>query len=122
MPREVHQTYTCDPDDPENPEKQKLVGYVIVTRESAWDDKTRARALALTEWEDSLCTCGCGLPREIAHRKQHFTVDSFVCYAGRATAGVRAADEEKHKDNQAWFYGRYYYAVPADSPPEDDDN
>lgn len=113
MPREVHETYAVDPDDPENREKDHLVSYVVVTRESAWDDKSRARALALTEYEETICTCGCGLPREIAHKKQGFMVHRVTCYAGQAVTRERRKDEEKHKDDPTWGDGLRYFAVPA---------
>lgn len=109
MPREVHETYAHNPDDPQNP---TLTGYVVVTRESPWDDKTRARALALTEYEDSICPCGCGLPRETAWKKQAFKVDHFVCYAGQAIEVLKDMHREEHKDD-AWFRGRHYFAVPV---------
>lgn len=85
----------------------------MVVRESEWDDASRARALALTEYEDGLCLCGCGLPRSIGHKKQHFKVDSFTCYAGRAVEQVRRLKEAEHKDSEpGWNDGLHYYAVP----------
>jgi hypothetical protein len=119
MPREVHETYELDPDDPENPDKHRRVGFVVITRETPWDEKSQARALALTEYEDSLCRCGCGLPRDIAHKEQPFLVHDFVCYAGRAIEALRAKHRVEHKGNDAWFDGRQYVAVPADKKADD---
>lgn len=117
MPREVHETYEIDPDDPENQDKHRLVGYVVITRESPWDDNTRARALALTEYEDSLCSCGCGLPREVAHNDQPFRVDSFKCYASRA---IRLAKEKLHKKHpDEWFEDRHFFASPVKTEAAD---
>jgi hypothetical protein len=118
MPREVHETYECDPDDPTNTEKHRLVGYVVITRESPWDDKSRARALALTEYEDSICRCGCGLPADMAHTKQPFKVHEVVCYATRAVEHLKARHREEHKGDDAFFYGRQYVAVPAEAAPD----
>jgi hypothetical protein len=118
MPREVHETYTLNPKDPDG--EPILTGYVVIARESEWDDNSRQRAIALTEYEDSVCRCGCGLPREIAHKKQAFDVDTVVCYAGRAMKQLEDIDREKHKDDPAWFYGRHYVAWPAKPPPDDD--
>lgn len=119
MPREVHETWELDPNDPENREKHRLTGYVVITRESPWDDKSRARALKLTEYEESLCHCGCGLPREIGHKKQGFKVHEVVCYAGKAVETVKRLHREQHKDDTAWFDGRQYVAVPADEAAPD---
>lgn len=114
MPREVHETYECDPDDPTNLEKHRLVSFTVVTRESPWDDKSRARALALTEHEDSLCRCGCGLPADISHKKQDFLVHELVCYADKSIRALRRVHEKEHKDDPSFFDGRMYVAVPAD--------
>jgi hypothetical protein len=92
---------------------------VVITRESPWTDEARARALALTEYEDSLCHCGCGLPRDVAHKKQPFTVHDFVCYAGQAIAVVRRMHKAEHKDDEKWFEGRQYVAIPADDKADD---
>jgi hypothetical protein len=94
----------------------------VIVRESEWDDASRARALALTEYEDGLCLCGCGLPRAIAHKRQHFTVDKFRCYAGQAIEGVRRLEKAKHEKDvdPGWDDGLHYYAVPADDPAKGD--
>lgn len=119
MPREVHEHWAVDPAEPENRDKHVLTGITVVTRESAWDDNSRARAIALTEYEESLCGCGCGLPREVAHKKQGFNVDSFVCWAGRAVEQVKKADRAAHEGDEAWFAGRHYFAVPARQAVDD---
>jgi hypothetical protein len=89
VPREVHETYATNPDDPDG--EGIRTGYVVVARESEWDDTTRARALALVEYEEGLCSCGCGLPREQAYLKQPFMVHKVTCYADKAIQSRSAA-------------------------------
>lgn len=104
----MHQHY--DPDD-------NLTGYTIITRESPWDDESRRRALALAEYENSICQCGCGLPVDVAFDDaQAFKVDTIVCRAGKAKAQVERKTREAHeKDpNGAWSDGLYHYVVPVD--------
>jgi hypothetical protein len=112
VPREVHETYATNPDDPDG--EGIRTGYVVVARESEWDDTTRARALALVEYEEGLCSCGCGLPREQAYLKQPFMVHKVTCYADKAIQSRRRADRELHeKDKPGWDDGLHYVAVPA---------
>lgn len=114
MPKEVHEHWAVDPDDPENGEKHKLTGYTIITRESPWDEDTRARALALTEHEDSLCKCGCGRPAiETLRKDVIYDVRGVRCAAGRAIDHQRRLDREAHKDDPTWDDGLHYYAEPA---------
>lgn len=119
MPREVHETYEVDPDDPTNPEKHRLVSYTVVTRESPWDDKSRTRALRLTEYEDSLCK-GCGLPRDESHKAKGFKVHELVCRSCKATEMLRRHHQKQHEKDEAFFDGRQYVAVPVSREGGDD--
>lgn len=87
----------------------------MIHRESAWDDETRERALALADYQAGMCGCGCGLPATESHKKQPFRVHAVTCYAGAATDKIRreAAEKPEHKDRTGWDDGLHYYAVPA---------
>lgn len=105
-PIEVHEHF--DNDD-------QRTGYTVITRESAWNDESRGRALRLAEYEDDLCTCGCNLPREVAHDSQQtFVVDTIRCHARRALTRVQRADDDKHEKDQSpgWDDGLFYYVRP----------
>lgn len=106
MPEEIHETY-----DPEG----ALLTRTVVTRESAWDDDSREAALALLEYEDGMCQCGCGTPVAQAYDpKQAFLVDHVVCQAGRAIAQVKRRKGEERKDApEGWDDGFHYYAKPV---------
>lgn len=112
-PREVHETYDA---------AGNLTGTVIVTRESAWDDEQRAAAIALTEYDDSICGCGCGQPiLEAYSGKQAYKVDSFTCSAGRALDRVRRQkrdDAEKSNRPDGWDDGLHYYVIPVETPAD----
>lgn len=91
-------------------------GYTVITRESVWDDESRGRALRLTEYEASICKCGCGLPMSVSHVDQAFKVEKFKCYAGRAirmTSRRAAEDAKKAKRPEGWDDGLFYFARPA---------
>lgn len=123
MPREVHEHFTVDPDNPDGPGIP--TGYTIVTRESPWDDDTRARAIALTEREDSICKCGCGRPiAETLQKDQAYRVHVVRCAAGRAIDQVRRLDRDKHKNDPSWDDGLHYRAEPVELPDRtaDDDD
>jgi hypothetical protein len=80
-----------------------------------WDDAARGRALRLTEYETSLCSCGCGLPMADAHKEQPFAVETFTCHAGRAIQQARRkanADAKAAKKPDGWDDGIYYLARP----------
>ena len=91
-------------------------GYTVVERESPWDDETRARAVALTDYESSFCGCGCGQPRDVAYDKnQAFKVETFTCYAGRARDRVSRQDHEaaeREKRPEGWTDGLHYTVIP----------
>lgn len=117
MPREVHEHYSVDPSNPDA--EAVLTGYTVVTRESPWDDTSRERALKLTEYEEGLCTCGCGLPVKVAHdpeqaKKLGFIVHEYTCFAQKAIAQHRRKKDEKNeKSSPGWDDGLHYFAVPA---------
>lgn len=108
MPVEVHEHFDAD---------GNLTGTTTVTRESPWDDESRARVLALAEYESSLCGCGCGQPLVSAmDPSQPWLVDKYVCYAERAKRKVARADAEKaqaQKLPDGWSDGTFYYVKPA---------
>lgn len=117
MPREVHETFTVDPEDPDA--EPVRTGFVVVTRESPWDDQTRRRALELAEHEESICGCGCGLPMTVAHDPEQgknlgFLVHEMTCYAGKSIAMHRRKREQDHENSaQGWDDGLHYFATPA---------
>lgn len=94
---------------------------MLVTRESEWDDSARDRALALADYEDGLCRCGCGQPMEQAHTpEQAYRVHSYTCQAGRALdIQRRAARDAAKKANggeevpEGWDDGLHFYATPV---------
>lgn len=121
VPREVHETYAVDPADPDA--EPVRTGYVVVTRESEWDDNTRARALGWVQYEESICNCGCGLPRAVAHSKQQaalgFRVHEFTCYAQKSIERHRRSQRVAHKDApDGWDDALHYYAT-AEKPPDE---
>lgn len=112
MPREVHEHFDSD---------GKRTGHTIVTRESEWDDETRARVLALAEHDAETCGCGCGLPISVAYKKQPFVVDTFTCFAGRALKQARRQADAKAKTEKrpdGWDDGLHYYVRPVEPEEE----
>lgn len=94
-------------------------GHTVITRESAWDDESRGRAMRLDEYERGMCRCGCGLPRRVAHDpEQTFKVERVKCQASRALAQVRrqdlAAAQDQRRD-EGWSDGLSYYAIPIEA-------
>lgn len=93
-------------------------GTTVITRETEWDDDTRARVLEATAYEDMLCRCGCGLPIDQAHVKQPFLVHDSICYASRALETKRRADAEAAKKAgkpDGWDDGlMYFVTLPED--------
>ena len=90
-------------------------GSTVVWRESMWDDEARDRAIALTMFEDGVCSC-CGLPVEKAYNpEQVFKVDKAVCHARRAIDKIERAEREKHKKaDEGWDAGHHWYAVAVE--------
>jgi hypothetical protein len=103
VPREVHQTYAVDPDDPEG--EPVYTGYVVVTRESEWSETTRARAVALVEHEESI-DGATGLPKDEAYRKQGFMVHRVTNYADKAIQAKKRADREAPRERPEARVGR----------------
>jgi hypothetical protein len=95
----------------------KKTGHTVITRESAWDEASRQRALRLTEYEDGLCKCGCGLPISVAHDPATtFAVDRITCRAGKAIKRVSRLDAKHAKDANkpdSWNDGLHYVAIPT---------
>lgn len=110
MPQEVHEHYDNE---------GVRTGYTVVTRESAWDDASRERALALTVYEDGTCGCGCGLSMAEAHDPaQAWIVDKFTCYAGRALRQIerQEADQaETARSPDGWADGLHYFVRPVNN-------
>ena len=100
--------------------ENNLTGTTVVTRESLWDDASRARAFRLFEYDKSIDS-ETGLPIEDAYRDQPFLVEHrTVNYAARAIARKRAEHAEDHKDDDHWFEGRRYFAqVPTEEQMAD---
>jgi hypothetical protein len=76
--------------------------------------------MRLTEYETSLCSCGCGLPIAEAHKKQSFVVDEVVCQARRALDQVIRRKQKEAEDTKrpdGWDDGLRYSVRPA--TPED---
>lgn len=110
---EVHEHYDAD---------GVYTGHTVITRESMWDDESRGRALRLAEHRKTLCPCGCGYPRDVAHDPERVVgVGSYVCMIQRAVEVAKRKDEAKHKgeepnrDGSRWNDGRHYYPVPQGS-------
>jgi hypothetical protein len=93
-----------------------LLGTITVRRESTWDDIAREQAFGLVVYDESLCGCGCGLPRDVAHdSKQLFVVDEEKCYAGRALEMVRRKKREEAELRnlpEGWDDGVHYFPRP----------
>ena len=106
MPAEVHEY--------RNPAGE-LIGTITVRRESVWDDIARGQALAMALWDEGICSCGCGLPREVAHTSQPMVVDEEVCYAAKAVEmhKRRKREDAKRRDlPEGWDDGVHYFARP----------
>lgn len=93
MPKETHTHHY---------EAGKLVR-TEVTRESPWDDHSRAEVAALALYEASLCP-GCGNPVDETHDDKYVAiVEQHVCMACRAKDIVVRDAGEKHKDDKPGF-------------------
>lgn len=91
--------------------------YVIVEREPEWDEPSRARAMALLEYEEGTCPCGCGQQMSVSHRPDTvFLVDTWKCTAGAAIEQQRRKAEAAAKESgkgDGWDDGMHFYARPA---------
>lgn len=95
----------------------ETTGFTVVHRESEWDETTRERVQRLTDYEQSLCPCGCGVPIDQAWDPffEPWSVDSFTCYARRALERVRRNWEKKHEgQGEGWADGIDHFVVPAE--------
>lgn len=116
MPREIHEHFTLE--TPGDAESGVLTGYTVITRESEWDDETRARVIELAKYRNNLCGCGCGRPaEETLDDTTFYRVHKTTCQAGRAIERIRRQDREAHEKDDGWDDGVHYFAVPAD--PDD---
>jgi hypothetical protein len=72
---------------------------VTTMAEAEWDDDTRALALGLADFEDSLCPA-CGRPSAVCQSPDNdgrFAVlDPIRCHVTTALSMKRDADREKH--------------------------
>lgn len=107
MPTEVHQHFDANGEP---------TGHTVVTRESAWNDETRGRALRLAEWKAlSQCPCGSGLPAAECTKDQAFVVDKQNHFGLKALHKVINQEREQAKREnrpEGWDTGfRYYVKV-----------
>lgn len=108
VPREIHEHFN---------DADERTGYTVVHRETEWDEATRDRVVRAQEYEQSICSCGCGQPKEIAWDPtfEPWEVDDFTCYARKALETVRRAFEESHRDSMAGASdGVYHFVAPAE--------
>lgn len=113
MPREVHEQQDAD---------GKTVGWVVVHRESAWDEAQLDRVQRVQEYLDGLCPCGCGVSIEKAWDPffEPWSVDHYVCYASRARERVEKQWHEQHKgQGEGYAVGVRFYVT---APPEGEHN
>lgn len=68
-----------------------------MTRETEWDDEQVGRMLALRQVKAALCSCGCGLPRVVAHNeKSDFATQPVICHARKwLTVAQRDAEQNR---------------------------
>lgn len=108
MAEEVHEHFDAE---------GNLIGRTVVTRESLWDDASRARAMRLYEYDKSIDS-ETGLPIEDAFRDQPFIVHHKVInYAARALERQRKALIAEHEDVAGWADGRRFI-VQKPSPEQ----
>lgn len=74
--------------------------------------------MALAEYEETRCRCGCGQPVQVAaDPAQAFRVDVATCYAGRAKAREdrRRRQEAKDKNKpEGWDDGQHLIVSPVE--------
>ncbi len=69
----------------------------LIAGSNGWNDVDRSLALALVAYEDSLCPCGCGYPRDRVWDDDAdgwFEVEQVTCYARAALDRRRDARTE----------------------------
>lgn len=88
-------------------------GTTVITREAEWSDLDRRRASELSEYEASLCPCGCGQPiSEAGDPQRAFQVDQFVCRARRALDRIERDAKQKAettKQPDDWADGLQFF-------------
>lgn len=88
-------------------------GYTVITREPLWNDDDRERAIALDEFERSLCPCGCGLPKDKAFDPaREFSVEMGICHARRTLETQERRDREsaeKKNKPESFFDGAFWF-------------
>jgi hypothetical protein len=82
----------------------------VTTREPEWNDQDRTELLALIEYEQSLCPCGCGHLYEDTTSNYEtgpeFVVTRITCRARAALLEEQRAAEDGGKgDNNARLWG-----------------
>ncbi len=91
----------------------RRTGHTVITRESEWDEETRARALTLAEFENNQCPCGCGQSIAVAtDERRAFRVQTFKCLARRAIKQHERAEADKAEQTKrpkGWDDGITYY-------------
>lgn len=84
-----------------------------------WNDDDRERAIALDEYERSLCPCGCGMTRAEGHDPNRgFDIDWSTCYAGKAIAYARRqlrsqAEDSKGDVKEGWDDGLLFFVADS---------
>lgn len=104
MPKEVHEHRDAE---------GNLTGTTTVVRESPWDDIARGQAYGLFDWDEGICSCGCGLPRAEAHEAQIFMVETETCYAAKAVETFKRKkreDAERRDLPEGWDDGVHHFA------------
>jgi hypothetical protein len=105
-------------------EQGRLVKTVIY-REPEWNDEDRAKALALLEWEQGGCQCGCNQRLEdVYNPKQAWMIHTVKCTARVMIEKTKRQDMDKARRQypdgklpDGWNDGVRYFAVKADTPP-----
>jgi hypothetical protein len=112
VPREVHETYATNPDDPDG--EGILTGYVKVVRESEWDDTT-ARGRSLSSSTRRACATAGAVSRATRRTSssRSWCTRSPATRTRRSRARRRADRELHEKDKPGWDDGLHYVAVPA---------
>lgn len=75
----------------------------ILRESSEWVSQDYVLAEAYSMYEDSLCPCGCGYPRDLAWDEMMdgwFEVRQEVCYAKAAREQWEAEHAERNRDGE----------------------
>lgn len=75
----------------------------VTSRESRWTEQDRAEVLALADYRDGLCPCGCGhqMAETLSHEEKgpQFIADRVVCRARLQLIEAQIAAEDPDKPN-----------------------